>query len=79
MLEGVGTDRTRDEGQTIACCEFAAQSSSDYSGSRLRCVVAGCFVHFVWSHLAGNIAHLLADVVPASPGRKGLELSCALI
>src|ERR1700733_6736485 len=42
--------------------------------SRLRCVVTGCFVHFIRSHLAGDIAHLLAGVIPACAGSKGLEL-----
>ena len=42
--------------------------------SRLRCVVTGCFVHFIRSHLAGDIAHLLTDIVPACARSKGLEL-----
>jgi hypothetical protein len=33
--------------------------------SWLRCVVTGGFVHFIRSHLAGDVSHLLTDVVPA--------------
>jgi hypothetical protein len=43
--------------------------------SRPRCVITGGFVDFVRAHLAGDIAHLLADVVPAYAGSKSLELS----
>ena len=43
-------------------------------GLRLRRVITGGFVHFVCSHLAGDIAHLLTDVVPACAGSKSLEL-----
>jgi hypothetical protein len=34
----------------------------------------GCFVHLIRSHLAGDIAHLLADVVPACARSKCLKL-----
>ena len=43
--------------------------------SRPRCVITGGFIDFVRAHLAGDIAHLLADVVPAYAGSKSLELS----
>jgi hypothetical protein len=43
-------------------------------GSQLRCVVTGCLVDFIRGHLAGDIAHLLTDVVPACAGSKSLEL-----
>jgi hypothetical protein len=43
-------------------------------GSWLRGIVAGGLVHFIRSHLAGDIAHLLTDVVPACTRSKSLEL-----
>ena len=43
--------------------------------SRPRCVITGGLVDFLRSHLAGDISHLLADVVSACIKSKSLELS----
>jgi hypothetical protein len=32
-------------------------------------------VDFRWRHIAGNVAHLLADVVPPGAGGEGLQLA----
>jgi hypothetical protein len=40
----------------------------------LRRVVTGGFVHFIRSHLAGDVSHLLTDVVPARARSKCLKL-----
>ena len=42
--------------------------------SRLGFVIAGNLVDLFRGHLAGDIAHLLADVVAAGAGRKRLQL-----
>ena len=44
------------------------------SCTRLGFVVAGDLVDVFRGHLAGDVAHLLADVVAASAGRKSLQL-----
>jgi hypothetical protein len=41
--------------------------------------ILGCaFIDLLRSHRAGDLAHLLADVVGAVPGRKGLKLRLQL-
>src|SRR6478752_2010958 len=41
---------------------------------RLSFVVTGDLVYLFHRHLAGDVAHLLADIIAAGPGRKGLKL-----